>query len=119
MYLDATHCKARVDHQIVSRAVVIATGITVDCGREALELMAGDFADREARPRVRRRQPTSHPLSGRPDWKGAHETSEARKKREPLRERTYDAEAELRRKTEIEATKRFLDSEERTGRHPR
>ena len=30
MYLDATYCKARVNHQIVSRAVVIATGITQD-----------------------------------------------------------------------------------------
>jgi putative transposase len=28
VYLDATHCKARVNHQIVSRAVVVATGGT-------------------------------------------------------------------------------------------
>jgi len=34
MYLDATRCKARVEHQIVSRAVVIATGITEDGGCE-------------------------------------------------------------------------------------
>ncbi len=27
VYLDATYCKARVNHQIVSRAVVVATGI--------------------------------------------------------------------------------------------
>ncbi|MFJ9609686.1 IS256 family transposase [Kitasatospora sp. NPDC101176] len=42
VYLDATYCKARVDHQIVSRAVVVATGITEDGGREVLGLMVGD-----------------------------------------------------------------------------
>ncbi|MCZ7456116.1 IS256 family transposase [Streptomyces sp. WMMC940] len=42
IYLDATYCKARVDHQIVSRAVVIATGITEDGGREVLGVMVGD-----------------------------------------------------------------------------
>jgi len=42
MYLDATYCKARADHQIVSRAVVIATGITEDGGREVLGVMVGD-----------------------------------------------------------------------------
>jgi len=41
-YLDATYCKARVAHQIVSRAVVIATGITEDGGREVLGVMVGD-----------------------------------------------------------------------------
>jgi putative transposase len=40
--LDATYCKARVNHQIVSQAVVIATGITEDGGREVLGLMVGD-----------------------------------------------------------------------------
>jgi putative transposase len=42
VYLDATYCKARVEHQIVSRAVVIATGITEDGGREVLGVMVGD-----------------------------------------------------------------------------
>jgi putative transposase len=42
MYLDATDCKAGVEHQIVSRAVVIATGITEDGGREVLGVMLGD-----------------------------------------------------------------------------
>ncbi|WP_217245858.1 IS256 family transposase [Streptomyces sp. AC602_WCS936] len=42
VYLDATYCKARVEHQIVSQAVVIATGITEDGGREVLGLMVGD-----------------------------------------------------------------------------
>lgn len=36
--LDATYCKARVNHRIVSQAVVIATGITGDGGREVSEL---------------------------------------------------------------------------------
>jgi putative transposase len=42
VYLDATYCKARVNHQIVSQAVVIATGITEDGGREVLGPMVGD-----------------------------------------------------------------------------
>ncbi|CAL9673913.1 hypothetical protein SUDANB15_07616 (plasmid) [Streptomyces sp. enrichment culture] len=42
VYLDATYCKARVEHQIVSRAVVIATGITEEGGREVLGVMVGD-----------------------------------------------------------------------------
>jgi putative transposase len=42
MYLDATYCKAGVAHQIVSRAVAIATGITEDGGREVLGVMVGD-----------------------------------------------------------------------------
>jgi putative transposase len=42
MYLDATYCKARVNHQIVSQAVVVATGITEEGGREVLGVMVGD-----------------------------------------------------------------------------
>ncbi len=42
IYRDATYCKARVNHQIVSQAVVVATGITEDGGREVLGLMVGD-----------------------------------------------------------------------------
>lgn len=42
MCLDATYCKGRINHQIVSRAVVIATGITQDGGREVLGVMVGD-----------------------------------------------------------------------------
>ena len=29
VYLDATYIKARINHRIVSRAVVVATGVTV------------------------------------------------------------------------------------------
>ncbi|MEU2835476.1 IS256 family transposase, partial [Streptomyces lavendulae] len=42
VFLDATYVKARVDHQIVSQAVVIATGVTEDGGREVLGVMVGD-----------------------------------------------------------------------------
>ncbi|MEB8343415.1 IS256 family transposase [Streptomyces endophyticus] len=42
VYLDATYCKVRVNHQIVSQAVVIATGITKDGNREVLGVMVGD-----------------------------------------------------------------------------
>ncbi|MFJ5030047.1 transposase [Streptomyces sp. NPDC088560] len=42
VYLGATYCKACVEHQIVSRAVVIATGITEDGGREVLGVMVDD-----------------------------------------------------------------------------
>ena len=33
VFVDATYVKARVDHQVVSRAVVIATGVTAEGGR--------------------------------------------------------------------------------------
>jgi putative transposase len=42
VFLDATYCKARVNHRIVSQAVVIATGISVTGHREILGLMVGD-----------------------------------------------------------------------------
>ncbi|MFC6087603.1 IS256 family transposase [Sphaerisporangium aureirubrum] len=42
VFLDATYCKARVNHQIVSQAVVIATGVTSQGHREVLGLAVGD-----------------------------------------------------------------------------
>ena len=45
MFLDATYLKARVDGRVVSRAVVIATGVTTDGGREVLGLDVGDSED--------------------------------------------------------------------------
>jgi hypothetical protein len=38
LFLDATYLKARVDGRVVSQAVVIATGVTTDGGREVLGL---------------------------------------------------------------------------------
>ena len=43
--MDATYLKARVDGRVVSRAVVIATGVTADGGREVLGLDVGDSED--------------------------------------------------------------------------
>lgn len=40
--LDATYCKARVNHRVVSQAVVIATGVSADGRREILGFEAGD-----------------------------------------------------------------------------
>jgi putative transposase len=36
MNLDATYCKARVNHRVVSQAVVVATGVAADGRREVL-----------------------------------------------------------------------------------
>jgi putative transposase len=45
VFLDATYLKARVDGRVVFRAVVIATGVTSDGGREVLGLDVGDSED--------------------------------------------------------------------------
>ena len=42
MFLDATYCKARVRHRIVSQAVVVAVGVTADGRREVLGFDVGD-----------------------------------------------------------------------------
>ena len=43
--LDATSVKARVDHRVVSRAVVIAMGVTAEGGREVLGVDVGHSED--------------------------------------------------------------------------
>lgn len=45
VYLDATYIKARNNHRIVSRAVVVATSVTADGGREVLGVDVGDSED--------------------------------------------------------------------------
>jgi putative transposase len=45
VFLDATYLKARIDGRVVSRAVVVATGVTADGGREVLGLDVGDSED--------------------------------------------------------------------------
>jgi transposase-like protein len=45
VFLDATYCKARVNHRVVSQAVVIATGVTSDGRREVLGFEVGDSED--------------------------------------------------------------------------
>ena len=41
-YCDATYCKARVNHRVMSQAVVIATGVPADGWREVLGFAVGD-----------------------------------------------------------------------------
>jgi len=45
VFLDATYVKGRVAHQVVSRAVVVATGVTMDGQREVLGCAVGDSED--------------------------------------------------------------------------
>lgn len=45
VFLDATYLKGRVDHQVVSRAVVVATGVSMDGHREVLGCAVGDSED--------------------------------------------------------------------------
>lgn len=45
VFVDATYVKARIEHQVVSRAVVIATGVTADGNREVLGVDVGDSED--------------------------------------------------------------------------
>ena len=47
VFLDATCCKARVNGRVVSRAVVIATGVTSDGRREVLGCAVGDSESEE------------------------------------------------------------------------
>ena len=45
VFLDATYCKARVHHRVVSQAVVVAVGVTADGHREVLGIDVGDSED--------------------------------------------------------------------------
>ena len=45
VYLDATYIKARINHRIISRAVVVATGVTLNGDREVLGVDVGDSED--------------------------------------------------------------------------
>jgi putative transposase len=42
VFLDATYCKARVEHRVVSQAVVVAFGVAADGRREVLGFDVGD-----------------------------------------------------------------------------
>jgi putative transposase len=42
VFLDATYLKGRVAHQVVSRAVVVATGVSMDGTREVLGVAVGE-----------------------------------------------------------------------------
>ena len=45
VFLDATYLNGRKDHRVVSRAVVVATGVAADGNREVLDLDVGDTED--------------------------------------------------------------------------
>jgi putative transposase len=45
VFLDATYCKARVGHRVVSQAVVVAFGVAADRRREVLGFDVGDSAN--------------------------------------------------------------------------
>jgi putative transposase len=45
VFLDATYCKARVNHRVVSQAIVVAVGVTADGRREVLGFDVGDSED--------------------------------------------------------------------------
>ena len=45
VFLDATYCKARVNHRVVSQAIVVATGVAADGRREVLGFDVGDSED--------------------------------------------------------------------------
>ena len=45
VFLDATYCKARVSHRVVSQAVMVATGVAADGHREVLGCDVGDSED--------------------------------------------------------------------------
>ncbi len=42
VFLDATYCKARVNHRVVSQAIVVAIGVAADGRREVLGFDVGD-----------------------------------------------------------------------------
>jgi transposase-like protein len=45
VFVDATYLHGRKDHRVVSRAVVVATGVAGDGNREVLDLDVGDTED--------------------------------------------------------------------------
>jgi Transposase, Mutator family len=58
VFLDATYCKARVGHRIVSQAIVVAVGVAADGRREVLGFDVGDSLGGD---RTRSRRPRSSP----------------------------------------------------------
>lgn len=77
LFLDATYVKARVDHRIVSQAIVIATGVTQDGGREVVGVMVGDgeTGRSNAAPTSSRSSPTRPPPSASPSRTSPNSTT--------------------------------------------
>ena len=85
----ATYCKARIDHQVASQAVVVAIGVHADGHREALGVDVGD-TEHGTRNREQgkgnRRTARSGPPSCAPS-RPAASRSQARHRRRPPRPR--------------------------------
>jgi putative transposase len=47
VFLDATYCKARVNHRVVSQAIVVAIGVSADGLHEHCEVLGMDVGDSE------------------------------------------------------------------------
>ena len=45
VFVDATYCKTRVNHRVVSQAIVVAVGVSADGRREVLGMDVGDSED--------------------------------------------------------------------------
>jgi transposase-like protein len=50
VFLDATYCEVRVNHCVVSQAIVVAIGVTADGRREVLGMDVGDSEDKSFLP---------------------------------------------------------------------
>ncbi|WP_083769375.1 transposase [Acidimicrobium ferrooxidans] len=53
LFADATYAKGRLEHQVISRAVVVITGVHTAGDREVLGVVRRGWADRELLDRVR------------------------------------------------------------------
>ena len=67
VFLDATYCKARVNHRVVSQAVVIATGVASDGRREVLGFEVGDSSPRRMASRRQALLVRNHPRAANSD----------------------------------------------------
>jgi transposase-like protein len=52
VFLDATYCKARVNHRMVSQAIAVAVGVAADWRREVLGFDVGDAKERGVLDRI-------------------------------------------------------------------
>ena len=62
--LDATYCKARANHRIVSQAIVVAVGVAADGRREVLGFDVGDTKERGVLDPVSPRAESAWPRRG-------------------------------------------------------
>ncbi len=72
VFVDATYLHGRKDHRVVSRAVVVATGVSGDGKREVLDLDVGDTEDEvfwtQFLRRLRQRGLTGSASGASPGW---------------------------------------------------